>query len=67
MSMRKTALTPEHLLRSVHMEKSYLGKAQIFDILKIRQNLPIVFQTLKVFMSSALMFKFMTTEFLIFP
>ena len=27
MSMRKTALAPEQLLRSVHMEKSYLGKA----------------------------------------
>ena len=39
--------------------------AQIFDILKIWQNLPIVFQTLKVFMS--LTFKFMTTEFLVFP
>ena len=36
--------------------------AQIFDILKIWQNLLIVFQTLKVFMSSALTFKFMTTE-----
>ena len=41
--------------------------AQIFDILKIRQNLLIVLQTLKVFMSSALTFKFMTTEFLAFP
>ena len=27
MSMRKTALAPGQLLRSVHMEKSYLGKA----------------------------------------
>ena len=27
MSMRKTTLAPEQLLRSVHMEKSYLGKA----------------------------------------
>ena len=27
MSMRKTALVPGQLLRSVHMEKSYLGKA----------------------------------------
>ena len=26
MSMRKTALAPGQLLRSVHMEKSYLGK-----------------------------------------
>ena len=25
--MRKTALAPGHILRSVHMEKSYLGKA----------------------------------------
>ena len=41
--------------------------AQIFDILKIWQNLPIVFQTLKVFMSSALTFEFMTTESLVFP
>ena len=41
--------------------------AQIFDILKIWQNLPIVFQTLKVFMSLALTFKFMTTEILVFP
>ena len=41
--------------------------AQIFDILKIWQNLPIVFQTLKVFMSSALTFKFMNTEILVFP
>ena len=40
--------------------------AQIFDVLKIWQNLPIVFQTLKVFMSSALTFKFMTTEILVF-
>ena len=37
--------------------------AQIFDILKIWQSLPIVFQTLKAFMSSALKFKFMTTDF----
>ena len=41
--------------------------AQIFDILKTWQNLPIVFQTLKVFMSSALTFTFMTSEFLVFP
>ena len=27
MSMRKTALAPGQLLRSVHMEKSCLGKA----------------------------------------
>ena len=27
MSMRKTTLAPGQLLRSVHMEKSYLGKA----------------------------------------
>ena len=27
MSMRKAALAPGQLLRSVHMEKSYLGKA----------------------------------------
>ena len=27
MSMRKATLAPEQLLRSVHMEKSYLGKA----------------------------------------
>ena len=27
MSMRKTVLGPGQLLRSVHMEKSYLGKA----------------------------------------
>ena len=27
MSMRKTALAPGQLLRSVYMEKSYLGKA----------------------------------------
>ena len=27
MSMRKTALAPGQLLRSVHMEKCYLGKA----------------------------------------
>ena len=27
MSMRKTALAPRQLLRSVHMEKSYLDKA----------------------------------------
>ena len=27
MSMRKTTLAPEQLLRSAHMEKSYLGKA----------------------------------------
>ena len=27
MSMRRTALAPGQLLRSVHMEKSYLGKA----------------------------------------
>ena len=27
MSMRKTTLAPRQLLRSVHMEKSYLGKA----------------------------------------
>ena len=27
MSMRKTAIAPGQLLRSVHMEKSYLGKA----------------------------------------
>ena len=27
MSMRKTALAPGQLLRSVHMEESYLGKA----------------------------------------
>ena len=27
MSMRKTTLTPGQLLRFVHMEKSYLGKA----------------------------------------
>ena len=27
MSIRKTTLAPEQLLRSVHMEKSYLGKA----------------------------------------
>ena len=27
MSMRKTALAPGQLLRSVHMEKSYLEKA----------------------------------------
>ena len=27
MSMHKTALAPGQLLRSVHMEKSYLGKA----------------------------------------
>ena len=26
-SMRKTTLAPGQLLRSVHMEKSYLGKA----------------------------------------
>ena len=41
--------------------------AQISDILKIWQNLRIVFQSLKVFMSSALTFKFMTTEILVFP
>ena len=41
--------------------------AQIFDILKIWRNLLIVFQTLQVFMSSALTFKFMTAEFLAFP
>ena len=27
MSMRKTTLVPGQLLRSVHIEKSYLGKA----------------------------------------
>ena len=27
MRMRETTLAPGHLLRSVHMEKSYLGKA----------------------------------------
>ena len=27
MSMRKTTLAPGQLLHSVHMEKSYLGKA----------------------------------------
>ena len=27
MSMRKTTLAPGQLLRSVHMEKNYLGKA----------------------------------------
>ena len=27
MSMRKTTLAPGQLLRSVHMEKRYLGKA----------------------------------------
>ena len=27
MSIRKTTLVPGQLLRSVHMEKSYLGKA----------------------------------------
>ena len=41
--------------------------AQIFEILKIWQNLLIAFQTLKVFMSSALTFKFMTTELLVIP
>ena len=41
--------------------------AQIFDMMKIWQNLPIVFQTLKVFMSLALTFKFTTTESLVFP
>ena len=41
--------------------------AQIFDILKIWQNLLIAFQTLKVLMSSALTFRFMTTELLIIP
>ena len=27
MSMRKTTLVPGKILRSIHMEKSYLGKA----------------------------------------
>ena len=29
MSMHKTTLAPGQLLRSVHMEKSYLGKADL--------------------------------------
>ena len=41
--------------------------AQIFDILKIWQNLLIAFYTLKVFMSSVLTFKFMTTESVVIP
>ena len=38
-----------------------------FDTLKIWQNLPIVFQTLKVFVLSALTFKLMTSKFLVSP
>ena len=38
---------------------------QIFDILKIWQNLAIVLESVKVFMSSALMFNFMTTGILV--
>ena len=35
MSMRKTTLAPRQLLRSVQMEKSYLGKASYLVLYKV--------------------------------
>ena len=35
MSMRKTTLAPRQLLHSVHMEKSYLGKAGYLVLYKV--------------------------------
>ena len=34
MSMHETTLAPGQLLRSVHMEKSYLGKAGLPDVVE---------------------------------
>ena len=38
MSIRKTTLAPGQLLRSVHMEKSYLGKAGYLVLYKPRKT-----------------------------
>ena len=38
MSMRKTTLAPGQLLRSVHMKKSYLGKAELPGVVSYRRQ-----------------------------
>ena len=38
MSMRKTTLAPGQLLRSVHMKKSYLGKAGLPGVVSYRRQ-----------------------------
>ena len=39
MSMRKTTLAPGRLLRSVHMEKSYLGKTGYAPVNSYRRQI----------------------------
>ena len=65
-----TLLETEHnrkKFNTLTFENNTFLLAKIFDILKIWQNLLIAFQTLKVFMSSALTFKSMTNELLVIP